>query len=571
MVLDLVIRGGNIIDGTGAPARIGDVAIEAGRIVAVGQVDGKAEREIDATGLAVTPGFVDIHTHYDGQVTWDQQLAPSCYHGVTTVVMGNCGVGFAPVQPGQQDFLIGLMEGVEDIPGAALHEGMKWSWRTFPEYLDALDKLKFSMDVGTQVPHGAVRVYVMGQRGADNEPATPKDIEEMAAIVKQGLAAGALGFSTSRTIAHTAISGEPVPGTFAAEDELFGIGRVLGELGKGIFEVAAAGAAGEDIAAPAKELEWMVRLSKEIQRPVTFAMLQVDAAPDLWRELLERSAAAVEEGAEVFPQVAGRPFGLLIGHQTEMHPLAACPTFASLLELPFEERIERLREPDTKRKILEQASPESSMMLGQLGRIYPMGDPPNYEPSYDDSVEAIAKREGVDPIEWMYDRMLEADGRELFLVPLLNYSEGHAGPIREMMFHPRAVLGLGDGGAHCGMICDASIQTFMLTHWVRDRTRGERIPLEFAIKRMSKDTAELYGLNDRGTIEVGKRADLNLIDLEALRLEPPVMIHDLPAGGRRFMQRARGYRATIVAGEITMEHDEPTGVFPGRLIRGPQA
>ena len=571
MVLDLVIRGGNIIDGTGAPARIGDVAIEAGRIVAVGQVDGKAEREIDATGLAVTPGFVDIHTHYDGQVTWDQQLAPSCYHGVTTVVMGNCGVGFAPVQPGQQDFLIGLMEGVEDIPGAALHEGMKWSWRTFPEYLDALDKLKFSMDVGTQVPHGAVRAYVMGQRGADNEPATPKDIEEMAAIVKQGLAAGALGFSTSRTIAHTAISGEPVPGTFAAEDELFGIGRVLGELGQGIFEVAGAGAAGEDIAAPAKELEWMVRLSKEIQRPVTFAMLQVDAAPDLWRELLERSAAAVEEGAEVFPQVAGRPFGLLIGHQTEMHPLAACPTFASLLELPFEERIERLREPDTKRKILEQASPESSMMLGQLGRIYPMGDPPNYEPSYDDSVEAIAKREGVDPIEWMYDRMLEADGRELFLVPLLNYSEGHAGPIREMMFHPRAVLGLGDGGAHCGMICDASIQTFMLTHWVRDRTRGERIPLEFAIKRMSKDTAELYGLNDRGTIEVGKRADLNLIDLEALRLEPPVMIHDLPAGGRRFMQRARGYRATIVAGEITMEHDEPTGVFPGRLIRGPQA
>ncbi len=571
MALDLVIRGGNIIDGTGASARIGDVAIEAGRIVAVGQVDGKAEREIDATGLAVTPGFVDIHTHYDGQVTWDQQLAPSCYHGVTTVVMGNCGVGFAPVQPGQQDFLIGLMEGVEDIPGAALHEGMKWSWRTFPEYLDALDKLKFSMDVGTQVPHGAVRAYVMGQRGADNEPATPSDIEAMAAIVKEGLEAGALGFSTSRTIAHTAISGEPVPGTFAAEDELFGIGRVLGELGQGIFEVAGAGAAGEDIAAPAKELEWMVRLSKEIQRPVTFAMLQVDAAPDLWRELLERSAAAVEEGAEVFPQVAGRPFGLLIGHQTEMHPLAACPTFASLLELPFEERIERLREPDTKRKILEQASPESSMMLGQLGRIYPMGDPPNYEPSYDDSVEAIAKREGVDPIEWMYDRMLEADGRELFLVPLLNYSEGHAGPIREMMFHPRAVLGLGDGGAHCGMICDASIQTFMLTHWVRDRTRGERIPLEFAIKRMSKDTAELYGLNDRGTIEVGKRADLNLIDLEALRLEPPVMIHDLPAGGRRFMQRARGYRATIVAGEITMENDEPTGVFPGRLIRGPQA
>jgi N-acyl-D-aspartate/D-glutamate deacylase len=571
MTYDLVIRGGNIIDGTGDPARMGDVAIRDGKIVAVGKVDGDAKREIDASGLAVTPGFVDIHTHYDGQVTWDQQLGPSCYHGVTTIVMGNCGVGFAPVQPGKEDFLIGLMEGVEDIPGTALHEGMKWSWRTFPEYLDALDQLKFSMDVGTQVPHGSVRAYVMGQRGADNEPATPEDIEAMAAIVKEGIAAGALGFSTSRTIAHTAITGEPVPGTFAAEDELFGIGRVLGELGEGIFEVAAAGAAGEDIAAPAKELEWMVRLSKEIQRPVTFAMLQVDAAPNLWRELLELSASAAKDGAEIFPQVAGRPFGLLLGHQTELHPLAACPTFSALLDLPFEDRIEKLRDPDIKKKILEEANPETSIFLTQLGRMFPMGDPPNYEPSYDDSVESIAKREGMDPVELMYDRMLERGGRELFLVPVLNYSEGNADPIREMMFHPRAALGLGDGGAHCGMICDASIQTFMLTHWVRDRTRGKKIPLEFAVKRMSKDTADLYGLRDRGTIEVGKKADLNLIDLDALRLEPPVMVYDLPAGGRRFMQRAHGYRATIVSGEVTMENDEPTGVFPGRLIRGQQA
>ncbi len=571
MAYDLVIRGGNIIDGTGDPAHIGDVAIQDGKIVGVGRVDGEAKREIDASGLAVTPGFVDIHTHYDGQATWDPQLAPSCYHGVTTVVMGNCGVGFAPVRPGQEDFLIGLMEGVEDIPGAALHEGMNWSWRTFPEYLDALEQLKFTMDVGTQVPHGSVRAYVMGQRGADNEPATTEDIEEMAAIVKEGVAAGALGFSTSRTIAHTAITGEPVPGTFAAEDELFGIGRVLGELGEGIFEVAGAGAAGEDIAAPAKELDWMVRLSKEIQRPVTFAMLQVDAAPDLWRELLERSAAAVEDGAEVFPQVAGRPFGLLIGHQTEVHPFAACPSFAAVLALPFDERIEKLRDPETKKKILAEASPETSMLLAQLGRMYPMGNPPNYEPSYEDSIEAIAKREGVDPIERLYDQMLEDGGRELFLVPLLNYSEGNADPIREMMYHPRAALGLGDGGAHCGMICDASIQTFMLTHWVRDRTRGEKLPLEFAVKRMSRDTADLYGLRDRGTIEVGKKADLNLIDLDGLRLEPPVMLHDLPAGGRRFMQRARGYRATIVSGEVTMENDEPTGVYPGRLIRGQQA
>jgi len=570
-MFDLIIRGGRIIDGTGGDSFLGDVAIENGKIVAVGSFAGDAAREIDARGLAVTPGFVDIHTHYDGQATWDPQLAPSCFHGVTTIVMGNCGVGFAPVKPGQQDFLIGLMEGVEDIPGAALHEGIQWSWETFPEYLDALARLEFSMDVATQVPHGSVRTYVMGKRGADNEPATPADIQEMATIVKQGIEAGALGFSTSRTIAHTAITGEPVPGTFAAEDELFGIGRVLGDLGCGIFEVAGAGAAGEDIAAPAKELEWMLRLSKEIGRPVTFAMLQVDAAPDLWRELLERSAEAVADGAEVFPQVAGRPFGFLIGHQTEVHPLAACPTFAALLDLTFEDRIKRLQEPETKSKILSEASPETSMLLDQLGRMFPMGDPPNYEPAYEDSIEAIATREGIDPIELFYDRMLEREGRELFLVPLLNYSGGNAEPIREMLYHPRAALGLGDGGAHCGMICDASIQTFMLTHWVRDRTRGERIPVEFAVQRMTKDTAELYGLNDRGTIEVGKKADLNLIDLETLRLEPPEMVHDLPAGGKRFMQRAHGYRATIVSGEVTIENDEPTGKFPGRLIRGAQA
>jgi N-acyl-D-aspartate/D-glutamate deacylase len=331
MAYDLVIRGGTLVDGTGAAPRRADVAVKDGRIAALGEVSGEALRTLDAEGLTVTPGFVDIHTHYDGQATWDPQLAPSCYHGVTTVVVGNCGVGFAPVRPGQEDFLIQLMEGVEDIPGAALHEGIQWEWESFPEFLDALEKRRFSMDVGTQVPHGSVRTYVMGERGANNEPATPEDIEKMAALVKEGLAAGALGFSTSRTLAHRAITGEPVPGTFAAEDELFGIGRVLGELGQGIFECAAAGAAGEDIAAPLAELDWMRRLSSEISRPVTFAMVQVDAAPNLWRELLELSAEAVSEGAEVFPQVAGRPFGMLIGHQTAIHPFAACPTYAALL------------------------------------------------------------------------------------------------------------------------------------------------------------------------------------------------------------------------------------------------
>jgi N-acyl-D-aspartate/D-glutamate deacylase len=408
----------------------------------------------------------------------------------------------------------------------------------------------------------------MGERGANNEAATPEDIAAMAALVKEGVAAGALGFSTSRTIAHRAISGEPVPGTFAAEDELFGIGRVLGELGQGIFEVAGAGAAGEDIAAPKAELDWMCRLSAEIGRPVTFAMLQVDAAPELWRELLSLSADAAKDGAQIFPQVAGRPFGLLIGHQTTIHPFAACPSYDALLSLPFDERVLQLRNPETKRRILSEASPEHSMLLQALGRTFPIGDPPNYEPAYEDSIEAIAKGQGRNATELLYERLLERDGRELFLVPVLNYSELIADPIREMMYHPAAVLGLGDGGAHCGTICDASIQTFMLTHWVRDRTRGERIPVEFAIKRMSKDPAELFGLHDRGTLEVGKKADLNLIDLDGLRLLPPEMLYDLPAGGKRFMQRAAGYRATIVSGELAMENDESTGALPGRLVRG---
>ena len=568
-MFDRIIRGGRMVDGTGSTPRTADIAMQGGRIVEVGRISGSAREEVDADGLIVTPGFVDIHTHYDGQATWDSHLAPSCYHGVTTLVMGNCGVGFAPVRPGQEDFLIQLMEGVEDIPGTALHEGMVWEWETFPDYLDALERRTFSLDVAAQVPHAAVRLYVMGERGANNEPATPEEIARMAALVKEGIRAGALGFSTSRTLAHRAITGEPVPGTFAAEDELFGIGRVLGELGKGVFEVAGAGVAGEDIAAPKAELDWIRRLSKEIGRPVTFAMLQVDAAPRLWRELLELSAQAVEEGAQVYPQVAGRPFGMLIGHSSKIHPFADRPTFAALLELPFPERISRLREPAVKRRILEERNPQTlSMLLNQLGRLFPMGDPPNYEPHESDSIAAMATRERRDAEELLYDRMLERDGRELFLFPILNYSHLNADHIREMIYHPTAVLGLGDGGAHCGMICDASIQTFMLTHWARDRIRGDRVPLEFVVKRMTKDTAELYGFTDRGTLEPGMRADVNVIDHDRLRLELPEMVFDLPAGGRRLMQRARGYRHTYVAGTEVIRHDETTGGLPGRLVRG---
>ena len=565
---DLVIRGATVVDGTGAAPFAADVAIDGASITAVGRALPKGRAEIDATGAIVTPGFVDIHTHYDGQATWDSQLAPSCYHGVTTLVMGNCGVGFAPVRPDQHAFLIELMEGVEDIPGTALHEGIQWEWESFPQYLDALARRRYAMDIATQVPHGAVRAYVMGERGAKNEPATPADIAAMAALVKEGMAAGALGFSTSRTIAHRAITGEPVPGTFAAEDELFGIGRAMASLGRGIFEVAGAGSAGEDIAAPKAELDWMCRLSAEIGRPVTFALLQVDAAPELWRELLALSQDAAKDGAQVFPQVAGRPFGMLIGHQTKIHPFGGRPSYEALLALPFEERVRRMRDPETRRRILAEGKALPSLLLTQLHKFFPMGNPPRYEPTREESIAGIAEREGREPEELLYDRMLAREGKELFLVPVLNYSDGSCDPIREMMLHPFAALGLGDGGAHCGIICDASIQTFVLTHWVRDRTRGPRLPLEFAVKRMTRDTAALYGFEDRGTLVPGQRADLNVIDLANLRLEPPTMVRDLPAGGQRFMQRAKGYRATFVAGEQTIADDEPTGALPGRLVRG---
>ena len=572
---DLIVRGGLIVDGSGATPREGDVAVTEGQIVAVGRVEGEAREEIDAHGLAVTPGFVDIHTHYDGQVTWDAHLSPSCWHGVTTVVFGNCGVGFAPVRPNERDYLISLMEAVEDIPGTALAEGIEWEWETFPEFMDAVAKRELGMDVAAQVPHGAVRTYVMGERGANNEPATPEDIERMAVIVRDGMEAGALGFSTSRTIMHKAASGDPMPGTFAAEDELFGLGRVLGDLGKGIFELAPVGAAGEDVIGAREEMDWMRRLSAEIGRPVSFAMLQVDAEPTLWRDLLDESQKAVAEGAQVYPQIAGRPFGMLVGHQTEYHPFRDRPTYEGLMDLPFEERIARLGEPEIREAILsekvEYDDPMSAYVMASFHKLFPLGEKPNYEPAAEDSVAGIAEREGRSPEDVLYDCMLGQEGRELLLFPLLNYSDGNCDPIYEMIQHPRAVLGLGDGGAHCGIICDASIQTFMLSHWVRDRDRGPKLPVELVVQRMTSDTANLYGLRDRGLIAPGYKADLNVIDLDTVGLKLPEMVFDLPAGGRRLIQRADGYRYTLVNGQVTMRDGAPTGKLPGRLIRGEQS
>jgi N-acyl-D-amino-acid deacylase len=575
---DLLIRGGTLVDGTGSAAREADVAISDGRISAVGRDLGAARETLDARGKLVLPGFVDIHTHYDGQATWDSLLSPSCWHGVTTIVMGNCGVGFAPVRPGDENFLIALMEGVEDIPGTALSAGMKWGWETFPEYLDALEQIPHVVDLGTQVPHGAVRAYVMGARGAKNEPATPSDIAAMAAIVRAGIEAGALGFSTSRTLVHRAIDGEPVPGTFAAEDELFGIGRVLGELGQGLFELAPAGVMGEDLSAPEREVAWMSKLSAEIGRPVSFALSQHDADKDQFRAILERCGAANAAGAQLTPQVGSRPTMLLIGHQT-FNPFTYKPTYLALADLPLAERVAKLRDPEIKRRILGEQSVAQdpriagvvSMIENGMSKIFPLGDPPNYEPGPEASIAAEAARTGRDPREVLYDRMLELDGRQLLMLAILSYSDGDLEALREMLEHPTSAFGLGDGGAHCGAICDASMTTFLLTHWVRDRSRGPKLPIERVVRKMTRDTAWLYGLRDRGVVAPGMKADLNVIDWSRLELALPELVHDLPAGARRLVQRARGYEATLVSGIVTMREGEHTGALPGRLIRGARA
>jgi N-acyl-D-amino-acid deacylase len=569
---DLVIRGGTVVDGTGGPSRTADVAVDDGIITAVGDLKGAAaERTIDADGLLVTPGVVDVHTHYDGQATWDPLMTPSSWHGVTTVVMGNCGVGFAPVRPGSQEWLVQLMEGVEDIPGTALTEGITWGWESFPEYLTALEGMGRVVDVGTQVPHGAVRAYVMGERGSRNEPATPEDIAAMAALVKDGIAAGALGFSTSRTIVHRAVDGEPVPGTFAAEDEIFGIGQALKSLGAGVFELAPAGAMGEDLAAPEREVALMRRLSAAIGRPISFALLQVDAAPDQWRDILRLAAEANAEGADLRPQVAGRALNILLGFQT-MHPFSKRPTYLSLVDLPLAERIQHLRKDEVRRAILGERIPDDPLMAmigGQsTSHMFPLGEPPDYEPTPDKSVAAIARREGRPEEEVLYDLLLRHDGRELVLFTLGGYSHGSLDDMKEMLQHPKSALGLSDGGAHCGVICDASAPTYMLSHWARDRANG--LPLEFVVKKMTRDTAHLYGLEDRGVLAPGFKADLNLVDHEHLNLRLPEMVHDLPAGARRLIQRADGWKATICAGEVTFEDGEHTDARPGRLIRGGQ-
>jgi len=572
---DLIISGGTLVDGTGQSAREADVAVDDGRISEVGQDLGPARETLDARGKLVTPGFVDIHTHYDGQATWDPLLTPSSWHGVTTLVMGNCGVGFAPVKPGDEEFLIGLMEGVEDIPGTALAAGMNWGWESFPEYLEVLEGLPHACDIGTQIAHGPVRAYVMGERGAKNEPASAEEIARMGEIVRQALSAGALGFSTSRTIVHRAIDGEPVPGTFAAEDELFGIGRVLGEMGTGIFELAPAGAMGEDLAAPEKEVDWMRRLSAEIHRPVSFALSQNDVDKEQFRTILARCRDANQAGSMLTPQVGSRPTMLLIGHQT-FHPFSNRPTYKQLDALPLAERVAKLRDPEIRQRILTEQSESTDPRLtvvmalieNGLDKIFPLGDPPDYEPPREASIKGIAEASGREPFEVLYDTMLELDGKQLLMLAILSYSDGDLEAMREMLEHPDSAFGLGDGGAHCGAICDASMTTFLLTHWARDRVRGPKLPLEWVVRKMTHDTAALYGLGDRGVVAPGKKADLNVIDFERLALGLPEVADDLPAGAKRLLQRATGYEATLVSGKVTWRNGEHTGALPGALVRG---
>lgn len=568
---DLVIRGGTIVDGSGSPAFVGDIAIDGARIAAVGTVLARGAREIDARGLTVTPGFVDIHTHYDGQATWDAEMAPSSWHGVTTVIMGNCGVGFAPARPDRHQWLIGLMEGVEDIPGTALAEGMAWNWETFPEYLDALEAMPRTVDVGTHVPHGAVRAYVMGERGANNEAPTAADITAMSAIVEDGLRAGALGFSTSRTVLHKSVDGVLVPGTTATREELIGIGRAMGRVGHGVFEMAS------DLKREWNEFSWMGDLSRETGLPVTFAMLQSIAKEMSWQEQMAATEAQNAQGAHIVAQIALRGTGILMAWQGTVNPFRFKPSWATIEGLPWAEQLAKLRDPAFKAQMLAEANefPESDiqavLMVVAMGFAlqYAMPDGFDYEPGRDLAIETLARAAGKPAAEYAYDMLMENDGTGFIYLPLLNYADGNLDFVKGLLEHPDTVISLSDGGAHCGTICDAAAPSFLLQHWVRDRARGP-ISIENAVKRQCRDTALLYGLEDRGLLAPGYLADINLIDLPGLKLGKPWLAFDLPAGGKRLLQKADGYVATIKRGVVTFEQGVPTGAHPGELIRGPQ-
>ena len=568
-IVDLVIRGGTVFDGSGEDPVVADIAIDAGRILAVGEVAYAGREEIDARGLIVTPGWVDIHTHYDGQMTWDRRMTPSSTLGATTVLAGNCGVGFAPARPGDHETLIRLMEGVEDIPGAALHEGLSWNWESFPEYLDAVDELPRDIDVAAQVPHGALRVYVMGERGARREPATAEEIARMGALVRDGVRAGALGFSTSRTLIHRTADGDLTPTLGAGREEMIGIAQGLREAGAGVIQVAS------DFTDLEEEFALMCELTRVSGQQLTFSLVQPDMAPDRWREMLDLVDGAVARGVPIKAQVAGRPVGLMLGLQGSVHPFVSRPSYQAIKELPLEQKVAAMRDPSFRARLIAEAPlrdhPFINALAGRHHKMFELGDPPNYEPDPADSLGARARTLGVNPDELVYDALLGDEGRAFLYFPLANYADGSLEPVREMLENPNTLSGLSDGGAHLGAICDVSLPTTMLVHWCRDRSRGPLLNLAKVIRAQTRDTAEAVGLFDRGLLKPGYLADINVIDFERLRLRSPHMVYDLPTGARRLMQHADGYVATIKTGQVIYRDGVATGALPGKLVRGRKA
>ena len=580
MSADVVIRNGTVVDGTGAPARRADVAIEGGRIVAVGDDIPKGRRELNADGLLVTPGFVDPHTHYDGQATWDPLLAPSSHHGVTTVAMGNCGVGFAPVAPDRHDWLIAMMEGVEDIPGTALHEGLRWDWESFPEYLDALERQPRAIDVGTHLPHAALRAFVMGERGADpGEHPDEQQLGEMARLLEQGLDAGAIGVSTSRTERHRTSTGENLGTLRAREPELLALASVLRATGKGVFQFLSDSYRTTSDAFAASEFALISEFARASGRPVSYTVQQDIEAPDRWRDLINLAGSLQAEGLDVKAQVAPRPIGVLLGLEASANVFTPARGYGKIAGLPLAERIAALGDPDRRTRILEGHATLTSgadafagySFFGRFDDMYVLEDPPNYDLDRSQSLGATARRLGLDPREYAYDVQLQRNGKQLIYAPLFNFVDGNLDVVHEMISSPVTMFGLSDAGAHCGQICDGSMTTSYMTLWARDREGRDGLPLESVVHQISQRPAAHFGWLDRGVVAPGFLADLNVIDLEHLECSSPEIATDLPAGGRRLLQSARGYRWTIKGGEVTFDDGTPTGALPGSLIRGAQA
>ena len=567
-MFDLIIKNGLVYDGKGSEPFKADLAISNEKIVEIGKIEDKGRKVIDAEGKIVTPGFVDIHTHYDGQVTWDPYLRPSTYHGVTTVVMGNCGVGFSPCKPDQRDWLIGLMEGVEDIPGTALHEGIDWEWESFPEYLDALEKKPLAIDVGTQIPHGAVRAYVMGERGINHEEASSEEIEEMKQIVQEAVKAGAYGFSTSRTEKHNDVNGNLTPSITAHKTELVEIAKSLGEINQGVLQGIS------DFYDFDSEFDIFKTMSKESGRPISITVEQQDARPEWWLQLLDGIQEAQTEGVNMYGQVPPRATGILMGLTATLNPFRFHPSYMEIADLSLEERVKIMNTSQFKEKLLKENAVSINPLVDEIvnayGKMFKLGEPANYEPDPKTSFHSLANLSNMTAEEIAYDAMLEKEGKALIYHPLFNYQTGDLSLVEQMLKHPYTIAGLGDAGAHCGAISDASFPTTLVQHWSRDRDRGEKLPLETVIKMQTSETASLLGINDRGIIEEGYKADINVIDYEGLTLHEPEIINDLPAGGRRLVQKASGYDYTIVSGEIAFIKGEATGELNGRLIRNSQ-